>query len=47
MRKSITLTREPSLREANAVLADVERGLVTSGAVVERLGASGLACYSF
>lgn len=42
MRRSITLVREPSLREAGAVLADVERGLADSGAVVERVGTSAL-----
>jgi hypothetical protein len=42
MRKTIALPRAPSLREANAVLADVERELVASGATVERTGPAGL-----
>lgn len=42
MTNSISLAREPSLREASAVLADVERELVAAGASVERVGASAL-----
>jgi hypothetical protein len=42
MRNSISLPREPSLREASALLADVERELAASGAGVERVGTSAL-----
>ena len=42
MRRSISLAREPSLREASALIADVERELAASGAGVERLGSSAL-----
>ena len=42
MTNSISLAREPSLREASALLADVERELAAAGASVERAGARAL-----